>query len=62
MEKCRWDVRKTCSEYCNKFKEKMDADEIRQVNILKGKYIDYKIKGKSLKVIRDVISPLKFSK
>ena len=50
---------KYADKYYVKFKDKMDNDEIRKVNFLTGKYIGFKIKGKSSEVIREVLSAFK---
>jgi uncharacterized protein (UPF0305 family) len=45
--------------YYNKFKEKMNTDDIRKANMLKGKYIGFKIKGKAGNVIKDIMNSFK---
>lgn len=45
--------------YYDKFKSKMDSNEISKVNHLKGKYIGIKIKGKSDKMVKEIISTYK---
>lgn len=46
-------------QYFNKFEPKLTEEETRMINLLKGKYLGLKIKGKSKKVIEDVISTIK---
>ena len=60
----QWDkadekFRKYAETYYEKFKAKMGSEEIRKVNILKGKYIGFKIKGKSGQLLKDVLSTFK---
>lgn len=42
--------------YFDKFKSKLTDEETRKVNLLKGKYLGIKIKGKSKKVIEEIFS------
>jgi hypothetical protein len=45
--------------YYHRFKGKMNSDEISKVNVLKTKYIGYKISGQSGTMIREIISGFK---
>lgn len=46
-------------QYFEKFESKLTKEDTRKINLLKGKYLGLKIKGKSKKVIEDVISTIK---
>lgn len=58
-EKADRTFEKFAVKYFSRFKNKMDQDEIRQVNLLKGKYIGFKVKGKSKNMLKNILAPFK---